>query len=545
MNCSIPGRRPDHRPAILIAALAATFLAAACSSDSNHGTPGNPAETGGGGSSATTGSGGSATGTSGQGATGAIGGQAGGSGGTSAGAGSGGHAGSGGSKGAGSGGVPGAADAGSRAQNDAGVTPADAGTSMTPGADDLIAAPDGKDAAPGTLDAPTTLTAAITRISAGHAVYLRGGSYTYAVQITIARDNSGTSAQPKALAPYRDEVPVLDFSSQPYGTGSNPRGLQIDGSHWHVVGLTVTGSADNGIYVSGNDNVIERCITHGNHDTGLQLGRYASSATSQADWPSNNLILNCESYDNYDAPPGSGENADGFGAKLTVGPGNVFRGCVSHNNIDDGWDLYTKSDTGPIGSVTIDQCISHHNGTLTDGTQNANGDRNGFKLGGDKIAVAHTVTRSVAFANGKDGFTWNSNPGATRLSNTLSFDNGSANYRFGDNSTQTQAVFTNDVSFRTASGGDNDKTVGSDVSNSNCWLPNTNGKGLMVSAADFAHPLASAKITRNADGSIDFSPFALAAGSDLINAGVVPAGTLPFDASYYQGNPDLGAVETE
>ncbi len=29
------------------------------------------------------------------------------------------------------------------------------------------------------------------------------------------------------------------------------------------------------------------------------------------------------------------------------------RNCVSHHNIDDGWDLYTKSDTGPIGAITV------------------------------------------------------------------------------------------------------------------------------------------------------------------------------------------------
>jgi hypothetical protein len=522
--------------------LAASVLStAACSGDSANGGAGNP-DTGSGGTTVT-GSGGSPAnnpgGSGGSGSTvnpGSGGNIASGAGGT------GGALGDGSTSTGGSGAIDRQPDGGGTAQSDAG----DAGASVMPSADDLIAAPDGQDAAAGTLDAPTTLTAAITRIGAGHSIYLRGGSYAYAVQVTIARDNSGDDGQQKTIAPYQNEAPVLDFSSQPYGSSGNARGLQIEGSYWHVIGLEVMNSADNGIYVAGNSNVIEGCVVHGNHDTGLQLGRYASSATSQADWPSNNLILNCESYDNYDAPPGSGENADGFAAKLTVGTGNVFRGCVSHNNIDDGWDLYTKSDTGAIGGVTIDQCIAHHNGTLTDGTTNTNGDRNGFKLGGEKIAVAHTVTRSVAFANGKDGFTWNSNPGAIRLSNTLSIDNGASNYRFGDNSTQTQAVFTNNVSFRTASGGDDDKTIGTDAANSNCWLPNTNSKGLMVTAADFAHPLANPTIARKADGSIDFAPFALAGGSDLANAGAVPAGTLPFDAAaYYKDDPDLGAVETQ
>jgi hypothetical protein len=416
---------------------------------------------------------------------------------------------------------------------------------------DLFVSPDGNANAAGTLEQPTTLAAALTRIGAGHAIFLRGGTYAFVAQVSIERDNSGTNTNPKQLFAYAGEHPKLDFSSEPYGTGSNPRGLQINGSYWYLRGLEILGAADNGIYVAGNNNVIENCVTHGNRDTGLQIGRASSSDGNSADWPSNNLILNCESYDNYDSPPGGGENADGFAAKLTVGVGNTFRGCVSHNNIDDGWDLYTKTDTGAIGPVTIDRCIAYSNGTLTDGTSNANGDRNGFKLGGDDIAVAHVVTRSVAFKNGKNGFTWNSNPGAIRLSNNLAFDNVEGNFKFGDNATTTAAVFTNNVSFWTSTASNqSDKAIGTDASNSNAWWdksksqPSVNAGGLVVSAADFANSLASPKLTRSADGSPNFDVFSLATDSDLVGAGVLPAGELPFDASgYYVGAPDLGAVE--
>jgi hypothetical protein len=435
---------------------------------------------------------------------------------------------------------------------DAGVVPEvpapavaalDAGLATHP---PIYVAPTGRADAPGSLTAPTTLASAITRVAPGQTIFLRGGTYPSAVQITIGRDNSGTAAAPKRLFAYEGETPVLDFSTQPYGASNNGRGLQINGHFWHVRGLVVQRSADNGIYVAGNDNVIERCITRANRDTGLQLGRHASSAASIADWPRNNLIVHCESYDNYDAPPGSGENADGFAAKLTVGGGNVFRGCVAHHNIDDGWDLYTKGDTGPIGAVTIDQSVAHHNGVLTDGRSNAQGDRNGFKLGGEKIPVPHVVTRSVAYANGKNGFTWNSNPGAIRLSNTLAFDNAEGNYRFGDNGTTTAAVFTNNVSLRTAPArAKADKVVGRDTPGTNVWVGAApNARGLTATPQDFAGPLTTIMLVRKPDGSLDLRPFALAPGSRLINAGSMPAGALPFDASAFTGAPDLGAVES-
>jgi hypothetical protein len=65
----------------------------------------------------------------------------------------------------------------------------------------------------------------------------------------------------------------------------------------------------------------------------------------------------------------TGENADGFACKLTTGYGNVFDGCISYNNSDDGWDLYTKAESGPIGPVTIQNCIAFNNGMTTQGSR--------------------------------------------------------------------------------------------------------------------------------------------------------------------------------
>lgn len=106
--------------------------------------------------------------------------------------------------------------------------------------------------------------------------------------------------------------------------------------------------------------------------------------------------------------------------KLTCDDGNVFRGCFSYNNIDDGWDLYAKADTGPVGAVLIENCVAYQNGSLPDGS--GNGDGNGFKLGGDGIAVAYKLKNSIAGNNGATGITSNSNP-AVILENVTSFTN--------------------------------------------------------------------------------------------------------------------------
>ncbi|KAF0650249.1 MULTISPECIES: carbohydrate-binding protein [Streptomyces] len=338
------------------------------------------------------------------------------------------------------------------------------GTSTPPpAAGALYVAPNGTDGAAGTPSAPTTLTSAISRVAPGGTIYVRGGTYRFSQTVTIPAGRNGTASARTTLAAYPGERPVLNFSAQ--SENSANRGLALNASYWHVNGLTVERAGDNGIFVGGSHNVIERTVTRFNRDTGLQLSRMASS-TPRDQWPSHNLVLSAESHDNADS---DGEDADGFAAKLTVGPGNVFRYAVAHNNIDDGWDLYTKSDTGPIGAVTIEDSLAYENGTLSDGTQNSSGDRNGYKLGGEDIGVDHVVRRSIAYDNGKHGFTYNRNPGSMTVSNNLSVDNAERNYTWETGS----SVFRGNTSCRSGSGS-NDKVVGNADSSNQFWS-GTNG----------------------------------------------------------------------
>lgn len=334
----------------------------------------------------------------------------------------------------------------------------DAGGTTPPTGNALYVAPNGRDGATGTQSDPTTLTSAITRITAGGTIYARGGTYNFSQTVTIAAGNNGTSSARKKLSAYPGETPILNFSAQSEDPAN--RGLAVNGSYWHIYGIVVERAGDNGIFVGGSNNIFERTETRFNRDTGLQLSRIASD-TPRDQWPSNNLILSALSHDNADS---DGEDADGFAAKLTVGSGNVFRYCVSRNNIDDGWDLYTKTDTGAIGPVTIEDSLSYNNGTLSDGSQAGNGDRNGYKLGGEDIAVNHTIRRSIAYRNGKHGFTYNRNPGTMTVSDNVSIDNTERNYSFDAGT----SVFRNNTSCRSGSG-TNDRIVGNSDSSNQFW----------------------------------------------------------------------------
>jgi uncharacterized repeat protein (TIGR02543 family) len=384
----------------------------------------------------------------------------------------------------------------------------------------LYVAPNGSASNSGSsITAPTTLQNAIATVSAGGTIYMRGGTYNITATIVIAETNSGSSGATKKIFAYNGEVPVLSFAGMAIATSN--RGIVLDGSYWHFKGIIIESAGDNGLLLSGDNNTIESCIFRKNADSGLQLSRYNTSYNSISQWPSNNLILNCEAYDNKDP---DNEDADGFAAKLTSGNGNVFRNCIAHHNIDDGWDLYTKSDTGPIGAVTLENCIAHSNGVLTDGSSSGNGDKNGFKLGGEDISVNHIVRRCIAFNNGKHGFTYNRNLGSIEMTNNTGYGNSQRNFNFDGGS----SVFKNNLSYLS---GSNDRIIGT------ATAPNSfqgAAGGFTVNESDFVS--LSAGVNNNPTGNGFLN---LANGSDLINAGITSTGI-----SYNGSAPDLGAIES-
>ncbi|RZS93289.1 right-handed parallel beta-helix repeat-containing protein [Aquimarina brevivitae] len=385
------------------------------------------------------------------------------------------------------------------------------------GAKTYYVSPNGNDNNSGNLSDPLqTLHRAIDLVSSGDIIYLRGGNHNYSNSVIITKN--GNSSNPIKVFAYNGENAVLNFAMS---ENSSNRGVVLEGDYWHWKGITIQGAGDNGMLLSGNNNIIEDCIFRNNRDTGLQLSRYSSSANTIGDWPSNNLILRCESYDNKDS---DNEDADGFAAKLTCGTGNVFKDCIAHHNIDDGWDLYTKSETGPIGIITLEGCIAHNNGKLTDGITSGAGDKNGYKLGSSAHKINHIVRRCIAFNNGKHGFTDNGNIGNIEFSNNTSFNNEGYNFHTRDGGGHT---FVNNISFGTTQ---KDRLRG------NYTAPNSfvgEEGGFAIDNSDF-ETLAQGP---NSDPTVN-GFLMLKEGSNLIDAGTNVTGI-----SYNGSSPDLGAIE--
>lgn len=380
----------------------------------------------------------------------------------------------------------------------------------------IYVSPNGKSNAAGTKDAPMDIYTAVKIAAPGQKILIKEGTYNLSSTVKVERGINGTAdAMIYMIAdPEAGSRPVFDF-------GGKCAGMILAGDYWYFQGFDVTRSADaqKGIQVSGNHNILDRIKAYKNGNTGIQISRYLGTDQFNQ-WPAHNTILNCSSYLNADK---GYEDADGFAAKLTVGQGNVFDGCIAAYNADDGWDLFAKVQSGSIGVVTIQNSVAFKNGYILDenGREINAGNGNGFKMGGDSMPGAHVLKNSVAFANKAKGIDSNSCPDIKVYSSTT-FDNESYNVAFYTN-TAVNTAFAADgiLSYKVSNKvAEQFKLLGTqnaaDVKSvTNYYFDgsktvNNNGKEAAASwfkSLDTASALKDGGITRNADGTINMNGF--------------------------------------
>lgn len=266
-------------------------------------------------------------------------------------------------------------------------------------AQEYYISPDGNDVNPGTAASPkATLGAAATLLTPGDTLWVRDGRYV--AQPLTALRCTGTEQAPVRIFAVAGARPVFDFA------GKNGPGIHVKRSWCHLKGLTVEHAGYNGFKISGEDAAhitLENCTARANGNTGFHLGSGASYIT----------LLNCDSYENFD-PGRHGQDADGFGAKHDIGPGNKFVGCRSWNNSDDGYDLWCAEQP-----IRFDGCYAWANGVNIWKDAAFEGNGNGFKLG--QQGSQHVLERCVAWDQPASGFDLNGNSAGVTVTNCTAF----------------------------------------------------------------------------------------------------------------------------
>lgn len=362
----------------------------------------------------------------------------------------------------------------------------------------LYVATGGNDSNAGTMTAPlATIGKAISLVSAGGTIAVRGGTYALTTNLQITK--SGTASAPITLTNYQNERVITDGEALPYTPGavgstipSADRGaIHMQASYWRIAGLEIE-HGPYAVYCNAcNNNTFERLVTHDNYETGFQL--QGASA--------NNLILNLDSYNNRD-PRKNGESADGLGIKEGSGAGNIVRGARLWNNVDDGFDAWSFS-----SPITIQSTIAYGNGFNRWNIPDFSGDGNGFKLGGSGgtgPAASHSVSNSMSFGNAAHGFTDNGNTGSIVVNRSTAYQNAKTGFDFDGGSTSK-------LTANLAVGNAAAVALGSSTASGNSW--NIGGTWTLLSTN-------STTITgpRAADGSIATSNFLVPANGAAVGA---------------------------
>jgi hypothetical protein len=425
---------------------------------------------------------------------------------------------------------------------------------LTPlAAKEYYVAPNGSDAAAGTITAPfATVQRGQQAAEPGDTVMIRGGTYRLSNAQIAGREGpyacvtrltkSGTPEQRINYWAYPGEQPVFDLS-QVKPVGERVAAFRIDGSWLHLKGLEVIGvqvtitthtqsiNFDN----EGSNNLYERLSMHDGMGIGFWLGAGA-----------NNLVLNCDAYRNYDSvsETGRGGNVDGFGYHGRKGSvNNVFRGCRAWFNSDDGYDFINADE-----AARIENCWAFYNGFSAD--FKSLGDGNGFKSGGEAGRTPatlpnpiprHVVTGSVSVRNKVNGFYANHHPAGLDWTNNTAYKNPTNFNLRGRDPKDNKTIIPgrghhlkNNLGFAGEHEVAELDAAASDVSGNYFTLPVT------LTAEDFLS-LEEADLIkpRKSDGSLpDIQFLHLAPGSAVIDRGVDVG--RPFKGRA----PDLGAFES-
>ena len=283
---------------------------------------------------------------------------------------------------------------------------------------------DGNDNNAGSKSQPfATVQKAQSAVQPGDTVYLRGGTYLLTeAQVSKKErgyacitylDKSGTAGKYISYFNYPGETPVFNYEAV------KPEGLRVaafyvTGSYIHLKGFEVTGvqvtikthTQSECFENWGSNNIYERLSMH----DGMAIGFYLLAG-------SNNLILNCDAYRNWDyfSENGRGGNTDGFGCHPREGSkNNIFRGCRSWFNSDDGFDLINASE-----ATTFDHCWAFYNGFKSGGY--------GLKKVGNEIpnpVPRNTIQFCLAVRNKANGFYSNHHTGGSNWYNNSAYRNG-------------------------------------------------------------------------------------------------------------------------
>lgn len=340
---------------------------------------------------------------------------------------------------------------------------------------------------------PCGLTTAKGKAAPGSVIFLADGVYPVGEE-KLFFDTNGSENSTITYESLPDARAIFDGSSLP----DNHSTVVIVSGEWNVLrNLTFRNFPENGLRITGNNNLLDGIIAHDNKSSGIHIwGTYDFPYGANGSW---NTIQNSVLFNNSDAGLSGGNYNDGGnadGISVSSGEGNEMINNLVYDNSDDGIDVWRSTNSIIVRNVV------HSNG------KGSNGDGNGIKAGGASPGEGAVVYRNLSYLNRSNGFDHNGSPGVTFHNNT-SFKNSRGFVVGEDNSV------INNISYQ-------DSETISGTSNQishNSWQLNLPDPGFESTDPDAEEFLWLSKESRAID-----------AGKDV-------------DLPFFGEAPDLGAIE--
>ena len=294
----------------------------------------------------------------------------------------------------------------------------------------------GNDNNPGTFSQPwRTINKAARTVIAGDTVYIRAGTYNEWVDFS----RSGTSNSPISFLAYPNENPVVDGNNYTIPSIEYGPLLKLSGEYITISGLEVRYSRGMGIAVNGKHNILDKIYAHHNKQNGIYVSgdnslvqncRISSNSmvnlngSSTSGWatgisasrsPNYAIIRKNEIYGNW------GEGLSTYEANGTI---------IEDNIVHDNWsaNIYISDAT----NILLQRNFVFASGTMTIGS------RVGIMMGDEKYTPPSsniTIVNNIAYGNHGNFWWWQGFDGGG-MSNVLiannTFVNGTGSFSGGE-----------------------------------------------------------------------------------------------------------------
>lgn len=323
-------------------------------------------------------------------------------------------------------------------------------------------APGGNNAWAGTYAAPwATITYAATQVVAGDTVYVRGGSYHEAINISA----DGTAVNPIRFLAFPGELPIVDGENDlpvsytgllkatgdyVYLSGFDVRnsayfGAQLDGTNCILSHLRVHDNDKTGVYANGDYSIVQDSLVWNNSlcnewgvmaetggwGTGISMARVAHGT------PCNyGIVRRCIVWENW------GEGINTFEATHTLIENNI-----AHDNFSTNFYISDATDVLLQRNFAYNDPDSHMHWDPPD--------VNGYHFGGANIGIMlgnegyspslnnNTIVNNIVYGCSKNLYQGSNAPNTTVANNT--FINAIGTKGIQINSNETGSVYENNI----------------------------------------------------------------------------------------------------